>query len=252
VLTLTTSALAQGTPSAADRGKAIGDTINAAITAAIPGGQAIATLLQGVFGNQAEKKVKKEDVQKALDDQSKKLRANAVAQLKGLSSAVDEITAANDLANLARVAYESLAGTSTLVTLPDDIGWRTFQGQWDNVAKPNLAKVTGFDAKKLGNISNENIQAEWQTFIDSYQQAIADISKYTGEKNAAFVAMRVSSLTTSLNKLSTIPSVELKAFARQLAGLANPSADAVQPPPPQPGKADDASVRSLLQRGRAQ
>ena len=58
VLILSPSAYAQGA-SPAEKGKAIGETINAAITAAIPGGQAIATLLQGVFGNQAEKKVRR-------------------------------------------------------------------------------------------------------------------------------------------------------------------------------------------------
>lgn len=239
-------AYAQDSP-AATKGKAVGETINAAINAAVPGVTAIGTLIQSLFGGQSEKKVKKDDVTKQLNDQAKTLKAAAVSQLKSLSAAVDEINAANDLANVARVAYESLAGTQNLVTLSGDAGWQPFKSQWQGVARPSLMRVSNFDEKKFGAITNEDIQTDWRTFADTFLQNISDIETFTEQRNAPLVTQKIGNLTASLNRLATIPSVELKAFGRQLSALASQTPD-VAPPPLPPGQADDASVKALLRQ----
>jgi hypothetical protein len=249
VLLVSIPAHAQDT-TPADKGKAIGETINAALNAALPGATAIGTLIKGFFGSKDEAKLKKDDVQKALDDQSKKQKADAQAQLKKLSSAVDEITAANELANAALVANQSLAGTNQLLTLPGDAGWTAFKAQWEAVATPNLKKVTDFDPKKLGNISNENIQAEWQAFANGYLQTAQNINTAITQHNNAVAISKVDQLTASLTKLQTIPSIELKAFGRELAGLANQAdtAQNVQPPP----VPESETLKGLVKQGTLQ
>lgn len=167
-----------------------------------------------------------------------------------MSSAVDEITAANELANAALVANQSLAGTNQLLTLPGDAGWTAFKAQWDAVATPNLKKVTDFDPKKLGNISNENIQAEWQAFANGYLQAALNINTAIAQHDRAVAISKVDQLTASLTTLQTIPSVELKAFGRELSALANQSEPAPNvPPPPVPAS---ETLQGLIKQGTVQ
>jgi hypothetical protein len=235
--------LAQDSP-ATTRGKAIGETINAAINAAIPGANAIGSLIQTLLGNKNEKKISKDDLDKALMDQADKLQKQAQDQLKSLSSVVAEITAANDLANTSQIAYESMTIARSFVTLQSDTGWDAFKTQWEKVAKPTLDNVKKFDPAKLGKISNEDIHTEWQRLMGQYQQLITDVETFSGQKNVALVIPSLDQLRNLVNTLATIPSVELRAFSTQLAGLANAGGTRVPPPPPDPTKPE--TLRSFL------
>lgn len=224
-------ASAQDTP-ATTRGKAIGETINAAINAALPGASAIAGVIKTLLGDKAEKKVSKAEVDKAISDQATVLKKQAQDQLKSLSDVVAEITVANDLAATSRTAYESLGIARGFLTLPSDAGWDAFKTQWEKVAKPNLDKVVKFDAAKLGKISNENIQTDWQVLMGQYQQDQTNVDTFTAQKNVALTLASLDELRRLVNAMATIPSVELRAFSTQLVGLANQGGTRVPPPPP--------------------
>jgi hypothetical protein len=229
---------------AADKGKAIGETVNAAINAAVPGVTAIGTLLKTLFGSDQKKKLSQEDVNKALSDQATKLKGEALRQLAGLSIAVVEIDAANELANLASVAYESLASARGYATLETDGRWEAFKFQWEHVAKPNLDRVKNFNSSQLGKINNEDIRADWQQFLNQYQQNVANVDRSVAEKKDYFVVQSVDTLRNQLSALATIPSVELRAFSLQLQALASLGGATLQPPPPK----DTSSVKELLNK----
>jgi hypothetical protein len=222
---------AQDSP-ATTKGKAIGETINAAINAALPGASAIAGVIKTLLGDKTEKKVSKADVDKAISDQTALLKKQAQDQLKSLSDVVAEITVANDLAATSRTAYESLGIARGFLTLPSDAGWDAFKTQWEKVAKTNLDKVVKFDSAKLGRISNENIQTDWQLLMGQYQQELTNVDTFTAQKNVALTLSSLDELRRMVNAMATIPSVELRAFSSQLAGLANQGGTRV--PPPQP------------------
>ncbi len=231
---------AQDSP-ATTKGKAIGETINAAINAALPGGSAIAGVIKTLLGDKTEKKVSKADVDKAISDQTAVLKKQAQDQLKSLSDVVAEITVANDLAAASRTAYESLGIARGFLTLPSDAGWDAFKTQWEKVAKTNLDKVVKFDSAKLGKISNENIQTDWQLLMGQYQQEVTNVDTFTAQKNVALTLSSLDELRRMVNAMATIPSVELRAFSSQLAGLANQGGTRVPPPPPRADQPDTLS-----------
>ena len=232
ILLASSLAVAQDDSPGIAKGKAIGETINAAINAALPGASAIAGVIKTLLGDKTEKKVSKAEVDKAISDQAKNLKKQAQEQLKGLSEVVAEITVANDLAATSRTAYESLGIARSFLTLQSDAGWDAFKNQWEKVAKPNLDKVVKFDSSKLGKISNENIQTDWQLLMGQYQQELTNVDTFAAQKNAALTLASLDELRRMVNAMATIPSVELRAFSKQLADLANEGGTKVPPPPP--------------------
>src|ERR1700683_558274 len=130
---------AYGQDPAMTKGKAIGETINAAITAALPGVSAIDSLIATLFQGKAKQTltpaaVKMAATTQASTDQAAKSAA-VNAQLVSLSGAIAEIAAANDLAVVSRTAETTIAQARAYLTIPD--GWDAFKGQW-SVAKTNV------------------------------------------------------------------------------------------------------------------
>ena len=244
LLLLAPLAYAQETP-AMTKGTAIGQTINAAITAALPGVSAIENILATLFkkptdpNSTASTKVTAQNVTNAVNSATATLQSNAQAQLTALQGAIDEIAAANALAAAAQVANTSLP-SKALLSLTG--GMDTFKTQW-SVAKTNINKLTSFDSAKLGKISDEAVQDAWRVLNDSYTQWISDVDTNIANQTSVTTATYTigipsfDSLAKSIQGLTRIPSVELQLLAAQLKTVSAQSATgtgATPPPPPPP------------------
>jgi hypothetical protein len=244
LLLLAPLACAQEAPATA-KGTAIGQTINAAITAALPGVSAIENILATLFkkptdpNSTASTKVTAQSVTNAVNSATATLQSNAQAQLSALQGAIGEISAANALAAAAQVANTSLP-SKALLSLTG--GMDTFKTQW-SVAKTNINKLTSFDSAKLGKISDEAVQDAWRALNDSYTQWISDVDTNIANQTSVTTATYTigipsfDSLAKSIQDLTRIPSVELQLLAAQLKTVnaqAAPGPGAAPPPPPPP------------------
>jgi len=250
LLLLPPMSYAQDSP-ATTKGKAIGETINAAITAALPGVSAIDSLIATLFNNGKDKKktLTPDDVKTAAttqaskDEESKSATANA--QLASLAGAISEIASANELAGIAQTAETTLAQTRAYLTIQD--GWDAFKPQW-NTAKTNIGKIQSFESGKLGQISNENVQDAWNSLSTQYEQWKSDVDLYSGQKNLALTLSSFDKLQTAVHNIATTPSVELKLIAKQLGAIKAQPPTGVSggtrpapPPLPPPSKSGDLS-----------
>jgi hypothetical protein len=241
-LPLTSISYAQDS-AAVTKGKAIGETINVAITAALPGVSAIDDLIATLFKGKSKQTLTPADVktaatmQASTDEASKSATANK--QLTSLAGAIAEIAGANELAGLSQTAETSLAQARAYLTIQD--GWNAFSSQW-SAAKTNVGKVQSFDSAKLGQISNENVQDAWNSLTTQYEQWKSDVDLYSGQKNLALTLSSFDKLQTAVHNISTTPSVELKLIAKQLGSIkAQPPAPVGAVPPPPPQRSDDLS-----------
>jgi hypothetical protein len=233
---------------ATTKGKAIGETINAAITAALPGVSAIDKLIATLFNGKSKQTLTPSDVKKAAasqaskDETSKSTDANS--QLASLKGVIAEIASANTLAELAQTAETSLAQARGFLTIPN--GWDPFKNQWA-IAKTNIASIQKFDSAKLGQISNENVQDAWDNLNTQYEQWKGEIDNFSAKNDLVLTLSSFDKLQTAVHKMATTPSVELRLIAAQLATIkAQPPAKtefgiAPPPPPPPPSKSGDLS-----------
>ena len=234
------ASLAQSaTPSTATkRGTAIGETINAAITAALPGASAIGNIVKALFPGSSDptktSRISPNQVTKAVNDQGTAAQQAAQTQLQALTGAIAEIAATNDLASTAQIANTSMASARAFLTTQD---WDNFKLQWA-IAKQNLIKIANFDSAKLGKISNEAVQDTWAELNASYNQSIGDVDNFSAAKNLASCLASFDKLANSVQSLVTIPSVQLKLIAQQLstvkAQVQPPNSLGLAPPPPLP------------------
>jgi hypothetical protein len=239
LLLITTLSPAQTTP-AETKGAAIGQTINAAITAALPGVSAIENIVAALFKKPAgtvaptaTTRVTAQNVTDAVKGATATLQSNAQAQLTALQGAIAEIAAANALATAAQTANTSLTPARAFLTIPD--GMRAFKTQW-GVAKQNLKTVTSFDSSKLGKISSESILDAWNLLNQNYTQWESDVDLYSSQTppNLALVLSSFDKLLTSVQGIATIPSVELSLLANQLSTIKAQAAIGTGTPPPPP------------------
>jgi len=240
LLTTPSTSLAQSATesAAAKRGTAIGDTINAAITAALPGVSAIGNIVKALFPGASDptktSKVSPNQVAKAVSDQATASQQTAQAQLATLTGAIAEIAATNELASTAQIAGTSLAPARAFLATQD---WDNFKLQWA-IAKQNLTKVANFDSSKLGKISNEAVQDTWADLNASYNQSIGNVDNFSAAKNLAPALASFDQLANSIQSLVTIPGVQLKLIAQQLstvkAQIQSPAPLGLAPPPPPP------------------
>ena len=246
------------TPTPAEtKGTAVGQVINAAITAALPGVGAIENIIAELFpprngtatpvnSTSTNVKLTPAAVTKAVSDattqgsgQNASLVSGAQSQLTALQGVIGEISAANNLALLAQNAMNKMPSTLFLYIAggPD-----TFKTQW-TTEKTYLNSVMSFDATQLGKITDETVLTDWQTLKQNYTQWIADVDNYIiGQPSVTNLMLgqgipSYNNLSTALQQLATIPGVELNQISAQLASVkvqAPPSATGGTPPPPPP------------------
>jgi hypothetical protein len=223
------------------KGTAIGQTINAAITAALPAASAIENVIAAIFkkptGSSVSPtttaKVSAKDVTDAVkrNVDPATLAAASQAQLAALQGAIEEIATVNILARNAQTAGASLTASRALLATSD---WNDFKEQWE-VAKKTLAKVTSMDPSKLGKISDENLLVDWNRLNSDYDQWIANVDNYSARKNLTLTLASFDSLYAAVQSLSQIPSVELQLISGQLQSVkAQPSSPTSGLPPPTP------------------
>lgn len=218
------------------KGTAIGQTINAAITAALPAASAIENIIAALFKKSAgavspstTTKVSAQAVTDAVKKNAEALAAASQAQLKALEGAITEIATVNVLATSAQIASTSLTASRSLLVTSD---WDDFKQQWD-VAKTNLNKVTSTDPSKLGQISDENVLLAWRQVNGQYVQWISDIDNYSAKKNLPVTLSSLDQLSAAIQSLARIPSVELELISTQLQTVkAQPPASVNNAPPP--------------------
>jgi hypothetical protein len=238
------TAQAQDT-SATTKGTAIGQTLNAAFTAALPGVSAIGNIIAALFNKPAAAvtptattKVTAQAVTTAITDATKTLQSNAQDQLTALQGAIAEIAAANALAAAAQTANISLPSKAFL-NIPG--GMDAFKNQW-SVAKTNINKLTTFNPTQLGKITNESVLDSWKALTDSYTQWANDVEttivNQTSVTSAAYTIGIPSfdSLSKSIQDLTRIPGIELQQLASQLSAVKAVAATGTgtSPPPPPP------------------
>ncbi len=248
---------------AAMKGKAIGETINAAISAALPGVSAIENIVAALFKKPAgtavaptaTAKVSAQDVTNAVNSATTTLQNNAQAQLSALQGAVAEIAAANQLASAAQNAYATLPSTAFL-NIPG--GLEAFKNGW-GVAKTNLGKVTGFSAATLGKITDESLLTDWNTLNNAYAGWISDIeTNITNQTQASITTTNLvlglksfGQLQTAVQGMTMIPSVELQSLPASSA-LSKLSSRLTQlttrlpPPPPPPQKNNSGPLGTFI------
>ena len=247
---------------AATKGKAIGETINAAISAALPGVSAIENIVAALFKKPAgtavaptaTAKVSAQDVTNAVNSATTTLQNNAQAQLSALQGAVAEIAAANQLASAAQNAYATLPSTAFL-NIPG--GLEAFKNGW-GVAKTNLGKVTGFNAATLGKITDESLLTDWNTLNNAYAGWISDIeTNITNQTQASITTTNLvlglksfGQLQTAVQGMTMIPSVELTELASQLSTIKaqQPTNAANNASPPRPHPHPKRTIPVLLER----
>jgi hypothetical protein len=227
------------TSASTQKGTAIGQTINAAITAALPGVSAIENIIAAIFkkpaGSVPPSTTTKVSAQTVTDAVKKNvdpatLAAASQAQLTALQGAITEIATVNLLATSAQTASTALTASRALLVTSD---WDDFKQQWD-VAKTNLNKVTSTDLSKLGKISDENVLLAWNRVNGQYVQWISDVDNYSAKKNLTLTLASFDQLSAAIQSLARIPSVELELISIQLQTVkAQPSASAnfAEPPP---------------------
>jgi len=227
---------------ATQKGTAIGQTINAAITAALPGVSAIENIIAALFKKpagsvspSATTKVSAQAVTNAVKTNADPtaLAAAAQAQLTALQGAIAEIATVNELASSAQTASTALTASRALLVTSD---WDDFKTQW-GVAKTNLSKVTSTDPSKLGKISDEDVLVAWNRLNTQYAQWISDVDNYSGKKNLALTLASFDQLSAAIQSLTTMPTVELNLISSQLQTVKAqpaPGGNNAPPPPPPP------------------
>lgn len=224
------------TNAATQKGTAIGQTINAAITAALPGVSAIENIIAAIFKKpagsvspSATTRVSAQTVTDAVKNTTTTLTSASQAQLAALQSAVDEIATVNVLATSAQNASSALVASRALLVTSD---WDDFKQQWE-VAKTYLNRVTSTDPSKLGKISDEDVLLAWNRVMGQYTQWTADVDNYSARKNLTLTLASFDQLSAAIQALARIPSIELELISTELQTVkAQPASGNNAPLPP--------------------
>lgn len=238
--------LAAGSYAAAEdpklsKGTQIGQTINDAIEAALPGTKLIFDAIKAILPDGS--KVKKSDVEDAVQKGAAQAREVAVKaandQLKRFAGIVKEIEITTELGDNARKAGTDLTVirsmlTGTMASLTDP-QWERLNHEWKDLAKKSLTNVVAFDEKKLSQISDPDIQKELATLKKNSERDIDDFENQITARNQSLALTLLLQITQRLDNVSSAPAVQLKSFGDQLAALAagkQGTPDQPVPPPP--------------------
>ncbi|HTP86115.1 MAG TPA: hypothetical protein VMJ34_04175 [Bryobacteraceae bacterium] len=257
VILLGVVSLAGAADTTPSKGTQIGQTINDAITAALPVTKLIGDAVKALLPS--GDKVKKSDVDAAVQKAADQARAQAVsesnAQLARLSGVLKEIQITNELGDNARLAVSDLVVIRSRLTEPiSDAGWDQLKDEWNKIAKKSLSAVVGFDQKELDQISDPEVQKELATLKHNSDRDTTDFERLIDAKNQNQALTLLLQISARLDDLASAPSVQLKSFGAQLATLAQgtpknppPPPPPQQPPPPPP----KSPLTTLLQKTNA-
>ncbi len=241
------------------KGTEIGQTINDAVTAALPVTKLIADAVKAVLPS--GDKVKKSDLDAAVKKAADQARADAIdasnRQLERLKGVFTEIQIATELGENARLASANLTVIrSRLTNQLSDAGWDQIKDEWNKIAKKSVSDVVGFDQKKLDQISDPDVQRELATLKNTHDRDVADFETAVNGKNQATALTLLFQISERLDNVESAPIVELKSFGSQLVQLSKGTpkgSSTEQPalPPPPPPPPETSPLGRLLQNVNA-
>ena len=247
---------------ATQKGTAIGQTINAAISAALPGASAIENIIATIFKKPGASvqssdttKVSKKSLTDAVNATTGQLATASDTQLKALQEAVQEITTVNMLAAHAETADSTLTACRALLAASD---WANFKQEWA-VAKDNLSNVTSTDPTKLGKISDEDLLTSWDRLAEQYAQWKANVDNYSAKSDRTFTLASLDALDDAVKSIAQIRTVELQLIAVQLQSIKAQAPATITtnnrlvlPPPPTNGPLAEFLLGALPNSGKSE